>query len=947
MQSAIEEPSLSLILCTVFFLSGAAALTFEQLWFRQTGLALGNSVWASSLVLAGFMGGLAIGNGVVARFGHRVRRPIALYAALELAIAVTGISLVHLLPMLSPILAPILRPVLEVPFAANTIRLGSAFLLLLVPSAAMGATLPLLVAALHRRQGHFGVALGLLYGWNTLGAVLGVVLSEAILIDQLGIRMTAWIAGGVNLVAAGIAWFISGRLDAAAEGAISAPSAPVPKRAFWLLVAAFLSGAILLGLEVVWFRFLVLFVHGTSLTFAVMLGVVLLGIGIGGLIGSRWLALQPHAYRNAIVLVLLCGAVVVATYAGFAYVLGAHPPMNEFGFAGLYYALPLMLPVAVLSGTLFTFLGETIERAAPGETRAAGLLTLANTAGAMVGPLVVGFGLLPSLGIERSIQLLAAGYGLAGISIWLSAEVSPRRFPRAGELACAALFAVAMFVFPIGRMANDYLSYPLARISENMELEVVEIRESLTETIFYLKQSLHGQPLFYKMGTNSYGMSATSTLAQRYMKLFVYLPVALRPAPHDALLISYGVGMTAKALTETSSLERIDVVDISRDILEMNRIVYPDPSEYPLEDPRVKVHVEDGRHFLQTTDRRYDLITGEPPPPKMAGVMSLFTRQFFKLAYDRLTPDGVISYWLPVHDLRADERDAIISAFCEVFEDCTLWSGAKFDWILLGTRGEVPPVNEAEFLEQWQDPVVSTRLREIGIELPEQLGALFMVDTPELQAIRRETPPLDDDKPGQIGQDVVAATRVGPDHIPLLAIKKGREAFSKSEFVRRHWPPGLRERTDAWFYYRRYAHRNFFGDNRKLLERIPQLHELLTETPLETNLLWLLGTNVDEVEASRLAREAGNPDPAIDMLLASDAMASRRFEEAAESFEKARQSPGYSRGALYLQIFALEMAERHEESMELSKAHLRPKKLQAEARYLAFLEHTFGSNRNP
>ena len=888
------------------------------------------------------MGGMAIGNGVVARFGHWVKRPVALYAGLELAIAITGISLVYLLPMLSPLLAPILRTVLDVPLAVNTIRLGSAFLLLLVPSAAMGATLPLLVAALHRRSRQFGRTLGLLYGWNTLGAVVGVVIGEVILIDQLGIRTTAWVAGGVNLVAAGLAWIVSRRLDTESDVAIRAPSAPIPGRTLWFLVAAFILGACLLGLEVVWFRFLLLFVGGTSLTFAVMLGVVLLGIGLGGLLGSSWLAFRPDAHQYAIGLVLLCGAVVVATYGGFTFALAASPPQGMYGFGTLYYAVPLMFPVALLSGTLFTLLGEAIERAAPAETRSAGLLTLANTAGAMVGPLVVGFWLLPTLGIERSIQLLAAGYSLAGLCIWLAGEAPARHLARARVLACAALFAGAMFAFPTGRMANDYIHYPLAKFSRSIPFEVVKIREGLTETIIYLKNSLHGYPLYYKMATNNYSMSGTSLMAQRYMKLFVYLPVALRPAPRDALLISYGVGSTAKALTETESLERIDVVDISRDILEMNRIVYPDPSEYPLDDPRVSVHIEDGRHFLQTTDRRYDLITGEPPPPRIAGVISLFTRQFFKLAYDRLNPDGVISYWLPVHSLTVTERNAIISAFCEIFEDCTLWSGAKYDWILLGTRGGVPRVEESDFRSQWLDSVVGARLREIGIELPEQLGALFMVDTPELQAIRRETPPLDDDRPGRLGQQMVATNRVGPGHDPLLSIENGRRAFFRSEFIKRHWPPGLRDETGAWFRIRRHAHQMFFGNQGRPLQRIPRLHKLLTETSLETHVLWLLGTTPRRVELSRLARDAGNSEPEVDYALAADAMAKRRFDEAADYYEKARLGSGESRHALYLQIFALEMAGRHEAANELAATHVRTKQAPGEAQYFAFLERTFG-----
>jgi spermidine synthase len=931
----------------IFFLSGASALIFEQLWFRQAGLALGNSVWASSLVLAGFMGGLAIGNGVVARIGHRVRRPVALYAGLEVAIATTGIALVHLLPALSPLLAPILRPILDVPLAANAIRLGSAFLLLLVPSVAMGSTLPLLVAALHRRQRNFGQALGLLYGWNTIGAVAGVIVGEAVLIDAFGIRTTAWIAGGVNLLAAGIAWILSGRLDTGGASAIVAPAAPMPRRTLWFLAAAFMAGACLLGLEVAWFRFLILFVHGTSLTFAVMLGVVLLGIGLGGLVGSRWLSQRPQAPESAMALVLLCGAIVVMTYWGFGLVLTLKPPQNAFGFSAFAYALPLMLPVALVSGTLFTLLGEAIQRAAPGETRSAGLLTLANTTGAMLGPLVVGFVLLPWLGIERSIQILAGGYGVAALALALALGADKRVLRRPRTLICVVLFAMAILLFPTGRLAEVYLPYPLARLYGSTDFELIDVRESLTETIIYLELSLFDEPLFYKMATNSYGMSATSTLAQRYMKLFVYLPFALQPEPVDALLISYGVGMTAKALTENTSLERIDVVDISRDILEMNRIVYPDIDEYPLSDPRVSVHIEDGRHFLLTTDRRYDLITGEPPPPKMAGIVSLYTRQFFQLAYDRLKPEGLISYWLPVHDLTAPERDAIISAFCETFEDCTLWSGAKFDWILLGTRGGLSRADDADFRSQWSDPVVSKRLREIGVEVPEQLGALFMLDTPELQLIRRAVAPLDDDRPGQLGQDVVGVGHVSKDHLPLMDVRRGRQAFASSEFIRRHWPAKLRYATDAWFPYRGVAHRSFLGDRRTMLEKMPELHNLLTETPLVTNVVWLLGTSGPEIEASHRAREAGNPDPQIDMILGKAALAHRDFDRAADFFGRVRAQNEGAKQPLYLEIFALEMAKRHEEAGRLVTQHLRAGPRHPESRYQSFLERTFGAAKEP
>jgi predicted membrane-bound spermidine synthase len=673
-----------------------------------------------------------------------------------------------------------------------------------------------------------------------------------------------------------------------------------------------------------------------------MLAVVLLGIGLGGLVGSSWLAWRPTAHRGAAGLALVCGAVVVATYGAFGRVLDTWPPVDVAGFASFTYGLPLMLPVALLSGVLFTFLGEVIEEIAPAETRSAGLLTLANTLGAMTGSLVGGFVLLPSIGTERSIQVFAAAYGLAALAMLVAREMRPRARGWVA-LATTVLFVGAMLAFPVGRLASDYLRYPLERLYEGRDYEVVDVRESLTETIFYLERPRFGEPLYYKMGTNSYGMSATSTLAQRYMKLFVHLPVALHPEPRDALLISYGVGMTAKALTETDSLERIDVVDISRDILEMNRIVYPDPRDYPLADPRVKVHIEDGRHFLQTTDRRYDLITGEPPPPKMAGIVSLYTRQFFGLARARLAPGGLVSYWLPVHDLSVGERDAIISAFCEVFDDCTLWSGAKLDWILLGSAGDLPIVDEAAFTQQWRDPIVSRRMARIGIEYPGQLGALFMADTSELQAIRRRTPPVDDDRPGVLGHRIEDVTGVRNQHVPWLNVDRSRRAFLSSAFVERYWPPALREDTVRWFPIRTVAHRTFFGRIERVLDEIPGIQALLTQTALETEVLWLLGTVDDEIDCARRARARGDADPVIDRVLGDAALAQRRFDEAAAHYAVGRHAPGQAgRRALYLEVFALEMAGRHEEATRLAAETLAPGASPIEARYLDFLGETFG-----
>src|SRR6185503_11659685 len=164
-------------------------------------------------------------------------------------------------------------------------------------------------------------------------------------------------------------------------------------------------------------------------------------------------------------------------------------------------------------------------------------------------------------------------------------------------------------------------------------------------------------------------------------KLYVYWAMAMHPEARRALLVCYGVGNTAKALVDTRSLHSIDVVDISRDVLALSSVPYPPPAASPLTDPRVRVHVEDGRFFLSTTDQEFDLITAEPPPPMNSGVVNLYSREYFALLRSRLAEGGVVTYWLPVTQLSPAGAKSIARAFCDVFDDCSLWTGGGGDWM--------------------------------------------------------------------------------------------------------------------------------------------------------------------------------------------------------------------------------------------------------------------------
>ena len=932
---------MSAALCAIFFLSGAAALVFETLWFYQTGLAFGSSVWATSLVIAAFMGGLALGNALSARLGHRLRRPLRAYALLELAIGVSGVALVHALPWLTPLLARALGPFADAPALLNPLRLGLAFALLLAPATAMGATLPLVVAALHRADPHFGRVLGRLYGWNTLGAVVGALAGEAVLFERFGIRGTALVALATNAAAAAGAFALSSR-------GVEEPGAPAPRdlpalpRAAWgILAGTFVAGFTLLALEVVWFRIALLYLRGDGLTFATMLSVVLAGIGLGGLAGGRLLGFRPDAASFAPALALLAGALVVASYAA----LREPDPTAAPWLRTATLALVLMLPVALVSGGLFTLLGDALDRLAPAETRSAGLLTLANTTGAMLGPLVAGFGMLPGLGMEASLRVLAVAYGLVALAPWLAGVRPSGRAARGLLAACAAGLAAALALFPTGAIRNLHLRALIDQWArtEGGPLVVLEIREGLTETLIYLERRFFGEPRYQRMLTNSNSMSGTSFFAKRYMKLFVWWSLAVDPDAKKALLISYGVGNSAKALVDTPTLESIDIVDISRDALEMSRILFPDASQWPLADPRVRVHVEDGRNFLQTTRERFDLITGEPPPPKLAGVGSLYSREHFELVRERLAEGGIATWWLPVHGLLEPDTKAIVRAFCLVFEDCSLWRGAGLDWMLAGTRGAPGPGSRERFEWQWRVPAIAAEMAALGVETPAQLGALFIAGPDDLREIAGDTPPLEDDHPKRLSRELAGPGRAPSIYAPWLDVAVSRERFAKSPLVARLWPADLRDEAQGWFAAQRDIDRVFAIGIGGPVAELPEIHRLLRDTPLRALPLWLLGSDPDEQRATRAAATKRANGSLIEYRLGLAALAERDFSAAAARFGRVLALGQPVRPSLHLRIYALCMAGRVDEAAPLLERIARSPAPDAVDRdFLRFMSETFG-----
>jgi spermidine synthase len=404
-------------------------------------------------------------------------------------------------------------------------------------------------------------------------------------------------------------------------------------------------------------------------------------------------------------------------------------------------------------------------------------------------------------------------------------------------------FIVSLIIFPFGFMNKYYLDISIQPELLGHSEKRVAIREGLTETIQYFQKELLGQPHYYRLVTNSHSMSSTHVRSKRYMKLFVYWPIALNPKSQNALLICFGCGSTAKAMTDTQALKKIDIVDISKDIIEMSKIVFPEPKENPINDSRVRIHIEDGRFFLLSTKEKYDLITAEPPPPLLNGIVNLYSQEYFQLIHDRLTEGGIVTYWLPVYQLNVSETKSILKGFCNVFKDCSLWTGAGFEWMMVGIKNPQQTVSEKDFIRQWNDPQVGSEMRALGFESPEQFGSLFIADGSRLRDWISDGLPLVDNFPKRLSYQNKKLEELFTVYRNFMNENTSRENFMKSESISNIWPEKLKKESEKYFKVRQTINEILSDKSMSNAQPLENLNACLHEPLLENYIIWTFGSD--------------------------------------------------------------------------------------------------------
>ena len=737
----------------IYVLSGAAALVYEVLWLRLLTLSMGHTAAAVGILLAAFMGGLAIGAWHAGRIAASMTpaRALRTYASLEMAIAVCALLL--------PLALYAAQPVLSWAYANGEagrlfdVTLGLLSLLLLsVPAAAMGATYPIAV----RWYAGSAARAGGLYAANTAGAAAGAALTGFVLLPMLGAQATTLVGVALNAICA------LGALALAnyAKSQLPKPQLPTPlgvgslgvgsssglSPRFRLRLAAValgISGLVALIYQVAWTRLLAMVLGPTTYAFSAMLVAFITGLAIGSVLAA---AMVPRLRRAA---AWLGGSMIAAAGAALLVCLAidrlpllmaavvSHPEVTFNSVLMLQVALvvAIQLPMTLALGAAFPF---AIALAAPepdAMPREVAIVYASNTLGAIAGAVAGSFVLIPLVGVQTTIRIAAGLAAVTGVAIcWRGVS---GRAGRAGAVlagATAAVLALAMPAWNQDRLANGGYRYAPA-------LEAGDLAAGLEAgRLLYYREGAAGTVSVRQVpGARSLAIDgkvdASNAGDMLTQKLLAHLPLLLHPNPRTVCVIGLGSGVTLGAALR-HPIDRADVLEISPEVVAASAF-FTRENHDALADPRSRLMLGDGRSHLLLSSERYDVIISEPSNPWMAGVAALFTREFFLAARARLAPGGLLTQWAHTYSITDADLRSIVATFLSVFPDGTAWLVGESDLLLIGGDGPVPALEQVEggaLAASWSRPGVAADLAEVSVRDPFSVLTLYVARGAELRA---------------------------------------------------------------------------------------------------------------------------------------------------------------------------------------------------------------------
>ena len=786
-----ESPGGLAVILLCFFASGMSGLVYQVIWVRELVLVFGATTFAVSTVLTAFMGGLALGSFYFGRRSEKIKRPLRLYGLLEVGIGIYGLAVPFIFASLPTIYQPFWQR-LQISFLALSItRFIFAAVVLAIPTALMGATLPVLASYWARDHRSMGLRVGALYSFNTFGAVFGAAATGLFLIPALGMRNATLAAAAINLslgfVALGLArrheadsYPVTAPIDSdAASGSQARPSTEKRRRSkqndpvsrtgemlsrgqIRVVLASFaLSGFVALSYEVIWTRVLALIIGSSVYAFSVMLTTFLVGLALG----AAWATRVVDRIKRRVALFAVLEIGVGLTALGGAYLFTDLPYFfiqvyrwfegsnlglllaSRFLLASMVMIVPTLLLGAMLPLVVKIASGSGSQDAS-GKT--VGDAYSANTMGAIVGSFASGFILIPWFGLVGSLKLCVAINFIIAAALF---AVSTRRVQLAGRwpfrwtTGPAAIASPGVVVSLALAVTVSFLNPPWN--SEIMSSAVYRYAPSMAnlsrEGFADYLRSGHGGTLFYKEGVTATvavqeqesarilkvnGKPEASTSGDMPTQVLIgALPLLVREKTDDVLLIGLGSGITLGSVQQFP-VKQVTCIELEPAVIEASEY-FNNYNNRPLEDPRLQMVANDGRNFIFTTDRKFDVIISEPSNPWFMGVANLFTVEYFKRGADRLTDDGVFSQWLQIYEMAPEDVISLVATFRAAFPYVHIFRGAEGDLMLLGSKQDVR-LNAETIGRHLRDDRIKADLKRIKVSSVVDILSRFYLGPSEI-----------------------------------------------------------------------------------------------------------------------------------------------------------------------------------------------------------------------
>ena len=706
----------------LFVGSGAAALIYEVVWFQLLELVIGSSAVSIGVLLGTFMGGMCLGSLFLPRYIPATLHPLRVYAVLELGIGILGLLVLFVIPIMGGVytawagggpLGVILRGV-------------AAGICMLPPTLLMGATLPAIARWVERTPD--GVAwLGFFYGGNTTGAVIGSMLAGFYLLSFYNVSVSTYVAVALNLLVAGLAFVIASLVPHQAPSAAdAAPLKPARGSAMVYLVAG-LSGLTALSCEVLWTRSLSLLLGATTYTFSLILAVFLAGIGLGSSLGT---VLGRHV-ANPRVALGWCQMGLCACMAWSAWVLTQSLPfwpVNPSISPNAFYQFQLdlvrclfaVLPGAILWGASFPLALAAVASKDDDPARLVGRVYAANTLGAIVGALTASLLLIVWIGSQHAQQLIILIAALSGLL--LLAEARVHMITLAVTAAAAGLLTLS--VKPIPGIFVAYGRYTATQIGQS---DIIYVGEGWNASVA-VSERANGVRNYHNAGKVQ---ASSEPQDMRLQRMLGHLTTLVPKSAKRVVVIGCGAGVTAGAVSIDPAVERQTIAEIEPLVPRVVSTYFAGPNFDVVRNPKVNIHLDDARHYLLTTDEKFDAITSDPLDPWVKGAAMLYTREFFELAKSRLNPGGIVTLFVQLYESNTEAVKSEIGTFFEAFPQgmifANTFNGAGYDLVLLG-QADGTTINldeiEARLLRPEYAPVKKS-LEEIGMYSAVDLFATY------------------------------------------------------------------------------------------------------------------------------------------------------------------------------------------------------------------------------